>query len=157
MNSEVENVPTVCRPVSPAGGVVVEDLLPDFWGISDTQGRMYTSRRIRLAPGIPIVVVESHLPSRPRRSAVLQSLRAGLERFLVAAAVGVSLMVVTKGLDLAVLYGGLLALLISTYRYGLRTGDYLVSPRYAILGMLALAGLSVTSLIAAVEVLIQRW
>jgi hypothetical protein len=155
MNSEVENVQTVYRTLSRVGGVVLEDLLPDFAGISDAHGRMFTSRRIPLEHR-PISVVESHLPSRPRRSAALQTLRVGLERFLLAAVIGVSLMVVTKGLGLAILYGGLLVLLVGTYRYGLRTGDYLVGPRYAILGMLALTGLFVTSLIAALEVFIQR-
>jgi hypothetical protein len=156
MNSEVEVVPVVNRTIS-TGAVVVVDFLPDFRGTSDEQGLIFSTQRIRCEPPqTPISVIESRLVPRPRRSAVLQGLRRGLEQFLLAAVIGVSLVVVSKGLALAFLYGGLLALLITTYRHGLRTGDYLVSPRYTILGMLALAGLTITALIATVEGFVQR-
>jgi hypothetical protein len=94
--------------------------------------------------------------SKPIRNVAVEAVRAGLLWFLLLTSAGVLLTAAVKGLGLVFLYAGLLVLIVGAYRYGLRTGHFLISPRYSILSILVLAGLVLTALVAAIEVLIQR-
>lgn len=73
--------------------------------------------------------------------------------FSVFAISSVFLFYLNVGLSLTALYCGFLAFSSSTYRYGVRTGYFLIPPSQALLFVLASAGLVITSLVSTVEVL----
>lgn len=108
---------------------------------------------------------ETHLPPRLVRRrepwteplvGPIAILRRGLLWFLLLCFLGASLFIVTPGGGLALFYAGLLVLVASTHAYGLHTGDYLIGPRYSIIGMLLLGGLSLVSLVAGIEAAVKR-
>lgn len=85
------------------------------------------------------------------RSEATRLLRRGIAWFVVLAVAGMLLMTMNKGIGLSVLLSGMLIFMVYTYGHGLRTGDYLISPRYAVLGIMGLLVLIATALVATVE------
>lgn len=88
---------------------------------------------------------------RFHRSAPLKIIRKGVASFTLLTFIGICFLLINRGVGLAFLFAGPLTLLTFAYGYGLRTNDYLVGPRYSILGIVILSGLVITSLIAGIE------
>jgi len=113
----------------------------------------YHHHSTMIAHGVPKRPALQHAGRFPEPVRIL---RTGITSFAVLAITGASLFLVNKGLGLASLYAGVLVFLIAAFGYSIRTGQSVVSPRYAVLMIVIVGGLMLVALIGAVEAVFFR-
>jgi len=125
-------------PVANWGQHQVEDILLQA---------IYQERKRRLIHQTPDIdpIVES------RRSPSTSLLRKGLLSFLVIGLLGLGIMSLNMGFGLAILIFGFATFIVFGYAAGLKNGEYLISPRYSIIGIVFLTGLALTAIAAGIE------
>ena len=71
--------------------------------------------------------------------------------FLVIGLLGLGIMSLNMGFGLAILIFGFATFIVFGYAAGLKNGEYLISPRYSIIGIVFLTGLALTAIAAGIE------
>ncbi len=125
----------------------LNELIRDVWQVH-LVNEATTGARIPSA----VTVVGGGASRGPR---AVDALRAGLVWLLFLGVVGVSLFAVSPGFGLGLIYAGFFVFLVFAHGYGMQTGEFLIGPRYSILGMIAILGLTITALIGSIENLLR--